>query len=298
MGKVRITHRLLYDTIKLNIQKNQQASYRTQEQLVSGRQINRPSDDPIGAARAIELKKTLSRIEQFKRNIDQADSFLTATETALSNIQNNMQRVRDIVMQQLNGGQSEEGRQGAIAELTEVRNTILQSMNTKSGGRFIFSGYQTQDEAFDASGNFQGISGQIIEVEIADGDFIAMNITGDRPFVDSGSGQSTIQLIDAIIADLTTEDMDSLRDKLPQINDFNDQILNSISNVGARTNRLDDAETFNEDISVATVGILSDIEDLDYSEATTKFAEQERVLQATLEVSSRVMSMSLLDFLR
>jgi flagellar hook-associated protein 3 FlgL len=271
---------------------------RTQEGLVSGKRVNRPSDDAVGASRAVRLRKTLDRIDQFARNAEQAKTFLESTETALDNVKSNLVRVQELVMQQLGGMQGPEGRASAVAELTGIRAGVLQAMNTKLDGRYIFSGFQSQLEAFDGNGNYQGIPGQILEVEIADGDFVAMNMTGDPALIDPATGESPIHLIDDIIASLQAGDDDALRDQLPEVSDRITRILNSVSDVGARSNRVETALADNEELQVATVGILSGIEDVDYVDATTRFAEQQRVLQATLETSARMIQTSFLDFLK
>jgi flagellar hook-associated protein 3 FlgL len=288
----------LYDQVSLNIQANQQKMLRTQEGLVSGKRVNRPSDDAVGASRAVRLRKTLDRIDQFARNAEQAKTFLESTETALDNVKSNLVRVQELVMQQLGGMQGPEGRASAVAELTGIRAGVLQAMNTKLDGRYIFSGFQSQLEAFDGNGNYQGIPGQILEVEIADGDFVAMNMTGDPALIDPATGESPIHLIDDIIASLQAGDDDALRDQLPEVSDRITRILNSVSDVGARSNRVETALADNEELQVATVGILSGIEDVDYVDATTRFAEQQRVLQATLETSARMIQTSFLDFLK
>jgi flagellar hook-associated protein 3 FlgL len=295
---VRVTHKLLYDTVSFNLRRNQDQLYRTSEQLVSGRRINRPSDDPVGASRAVTLHKTLSRFDQFDNNNDRADSYLVATETALDHVKDSLYRTRDLVMQQLSANRSPESQQAAAAEIHEIRAAVLQAANTKSDDRFIFSGYLTRTEAFDSSGVFQGGAGNEIEVEISDGDFLAMNTTGDEVFVDSGTGQSVIEFLDQVEALVLAGDETGLQDSLPQLETWVNKVLGGITNVGARVNRLETAKSDNEDLRVQAETQISKIEDLDYVEASAKYSEQERVLQATMETSSRMMSMSILDFLK
>ena len=295
---MRVTHKLLYDSITYNLQRNQDSLYRTSEQLVAGKRIINLSDDPVGSARLVNLKKSVARIDQFESNNSVAESYLTATETAINQVNEKLNRVEELVLQQLSGVNTTEGQAAVAAEIQEIREATLQAANMKLDDRFIFSGWQTQSEAFNEDGSLNGGTNQTLEVEIADGAYIAMNLTGDEVFVDSSTGQTVVEFLDDVVALITAGDETGLRDSLTELSSFQDQALNAMSIVGARTNRLEMAQSDNDDLKISTESMISEIEDLDYIEASAKYAEQERVLEATMETASNMMSMSILDFLR
>ena len=295
---MRITQKILYDQARSSIQKNQRKLVETQEQLSTGLRINRPSDDPTGAARAARLQQTLARITQFQRNADQAQTCLDATETALTSVESDVTSVQNLVIEQLSGTQSETSTQAAISELKQLRSSILSSMNAKQDGKYLFSGFQPRTAAFDDGGAFQGTSGQSLEIEIADGDYLAMNTMGDAAFVDSASGQSPVQMIDDAIANLENGDTTSLRNQLPEIGDMLSQVTNAITDVGARGNRLSAAQDDNLTLQTTTQSVLANVQDADTATTATQYSAASTALQAALESSAKMIQTNILDFLR
>src|SRR5215467_336566 len=72
-----------------------------QEQITSGKRINRPSDDPDGASTVIKLRTSQQELEQFKRSAQTANQKLTATDDSLSGYENLLEKVRTLVSQGL-----------------------------------------------------------------------------------------------------------------------------------------------------------------------------------------------------
>ena len=113
----------------------------TQEQVATGRRILRPSDDPIGAARAVGLKESLSRLEQFQRNGDAARSRLNFEEAALNTVNNVLQRVRELALRANNATETKDSRVQIAVELRELIADLVQIANQKDGnGRYLFGG--------------------------------------------------------------------------------------------------------------------------------------------------------------
>ena len=123
------------------MQQLQAALDRTQQQISSGRRILSPSDDPIASSRTIELRETLSRLEQFDRNANIARNRLGYEESALSNASNVLQRVRELALQANNATQSDETRHLIAVEIREHLDQLVQLANQQDGnGRYLFSG--------------------------------------------------------------------------------------------------------------------------------------------------------------
>lgn len=145
----------------------------TQEQISTGRRVNRPSDDPVAAARILKLDQELQRISTYQRNIDLAENRLDQEENALSRSVDVVQRVRELTVQAGNGSLSANDRQSISAELKERLGQLADITNSRdASGEYIFSGFQGATPAFakDASGSwvYQGDEGQR-SLEIDDG---------------------------------------------------------------------------------------------------------------------------------
>ncbi len=163
------------------MQQLQQALDRTQQQISSGRRILTPSDDPIASARTVELRETLSRLEQFERNGEIARNRLSFEETALVSVNDTLQRVRELSILANNDTQSPESRRLIAGELRERVDQLVQIANQRDGGgRYLFSGNRDGTAPVTTSGgafSYNGDQGQRL-IQIAE----------DRQIPDSDSG--------------------------------------------------------------------------------------------------------------
>jgi len=166
----------------------------TQRQISSGRRILTPSDDPIGASRALELRESLSRTEQFDRNSNIARSRLGHEETALVSVNNLLQRVRELALQANNATQNDESRSLIATEMRQHLDNLVQVANQQDGnGRYLFAGNIDQVEPVTRSGpvfSYNGDQGQRL-IQIGEGRQIADGESGASVFfqVRNGNGE-------------------------------------------------------------------------------------------------------------
>lgn len=145
----------------------------TQEQISTGKRVNKPSDDPVAAARILKLDQELSRNETYQRNAGLAENRLQQEESTLASSVDIVQRVRELTVQAGNGSLSANDRKSISSEIKERLGQLAEITNTRdASGEYIFSGFQGTTAAFakDASGSwvYQGDEGQRV-LEIDDG---------------------------------------------------------------------------------------------------------------------------------
>ena len=115
-----------------------------QNQLGSGQRINQPSDDPVGAATALELGHLGADTTQYQRNIASANGRLGLEEQSLASAGNVLGRVRTLLLEAANGTQTDETRGDIAKEMTSLRQQLLGQANSKDGqGDYIFAGNRT-----------------------------------------------------------------------------------------------------------------------------------------------------------
>ncbi len=177
---------------------------RTQLQIASGRRISKPSDDPIGSQRILELDAVLERLGQFRINAEMVQARLGLEENALAGSSEVLQRVRELVIQASNDTQSVESRGLIAVEIRQLNDALMQLANSQNGqGEFIFAGYSTGTQPFSqgvAGVTYNGDQGQrLLQVSesqrIADGDsgFEVFQLvkTGNGTFTTSASLSNT-----------------------------------------------------------------------------------------------------------
>ncbi|MBW0145997.1 flagellar hook-associated protein FlgL [Marinobacter arenosus] len=159
----------------------------TQQQISTGKRVNKPSDDPVAAARILKLDQELSRVETYQRNVNLADNRLNQEESALASSIDIIQRIRELTVQAGNGSLSANDRQSISSELKERLSQLADVANTRDpSGEYIFSGFQGTRQAFvqaaDGSWQYQGDEGQRV-LEIDDGVTVPISDHGKGIFV-------------------------------------------------------------------------------------------------------------------
>lgn len=175
------------------MQRLQAALDQTQRQISSGRRILTPSDDPLAAARAVEIRESIGRLEQFDRNATIANNRLQQEESSLASVNNVLQRVRELALQANNATQTNETRQLIAVEMRQSLDQLVQIANQKDGsGNYLFSGNlesTTPVTRMGGSFTYNGDQGQRY-IQIGEGRQVADGDSGSAVFfkIRAGNG--------------------------------------------------------------------------------------------------------------
>ena len=175
------------------MQQLQAALDRTQRQISSGRRILTPSDDPIAASRSLELRESLSRLDQFDRNGTIVANRLGQEESALNSVNNVLQRVRELALQANNATQSDETRSLIAVEMREHLDNLVQLANSQDGnGGYLFAGNLEDTQPVSRMGatfTYNGDQGQRL-IQIGEGRQVADSDPGSSVFfrIRNGNG--------------------------------------------------------------------------------------------------------------
>ena len=178
------------------MQRLQAALDQTQRQISSGRRILTPSDDPLAAARALEIRESIGRLEQFDRNANVANNRLAQEESSLGSVNNVLQRVRELALQANNATQTNESRRLIAIEMRQSLDQLVQIANQKDGnGSYLFSGNldsTTPVTRMGAAFAYNGDQGQR-HIQIGEGRLVADGDSGAAVFfnIRNGNGAFT-----------------------------------------------------------------------------------------------------------
>lgn len=166
----------------------------TQRQISSGRRILTPSDDPIAATRALDIRESIGRLQQFERNSAIATNRLSQEESALGSVNNVLQRVRELSLQANNATQSNESRHLIAVEMRQQLDQLVQIANQRDGnGDFLFSGNLTDTQPVTRMGanfTYNGDQGQRY-IQIGEGRQVADSDSGAAVFFAIRDGNGT-----------------------------------------------------------------------------------------------------------
>lgn len=144
---MRITNGIMINNTLNNINNNKLLLDNLNTQLASQKKIQRPSEDPIVAIRALRYRSTLSEIDQYlEKNIPDARSWMSITEDALENTVGMIEDIVYYVTQGTNGTNDTSDRQTVIETLKQYRDQIYADANADNAGRTIFTGYKTDSK--------------------------------------------------------------------------------------------------------------------------------------------------------
>jgi flagellar hook-associated protein 3 FlgL len=137
---MRVTFTQINDMVQRNISNNYGKLANMQEQLSTGRRLNRPSDDPIDMKNNIGYKAEMAQNDQYKRNIQDGQAWLSMTEVAMTDMNDIMQKLRELAIQGSNDTLVGTERQYIGQEVNQLVNQLVSLSNSKYKGDFIFGG--------------------------------------------------------------------------------------------------------------------------------------------------------------
>src|SRR5574344_323641 len=141
---MRITNGILINNSLSNINNNKTLMDQLNTQLTSEKKIQRPSEDPIVAIRALRFRSTLSEIDQYlTKNIPDANSWMEVTDETLGNVVKVISGVTDYCNQAVNGYYETTDKNTILSSLKAMRDQIYSDANADCAGRTIFTGYKT-----------------------------------------------------------------------------------------------------------------------------------------------------------
>lgn len=277
---------------------------KTQQQVSTGERILSPSDDPVAAVRVLGIERDLNLTEQYQSNADVAESKLSVTDGVLSSAADILQRIRQLAVQGLNDSNDANARQAIAEEMNQLNESLLSLANsTDANGEYLFSGYQSNTQAFDPSTYaYNGDSGQR-NVRVGSGYLVEISEPGDQIFVSNnldGSTQAIFQTIEDFTTALNNNDVSTAPnngDFLSNLDTSLGQVLGARTNVGTRLNAIDLQRAVNEASIASLESNRSQLADLDYAEAITRLNQQSVGLQAAQQAYVKVQGLSLFNFI-
>ncbi len=175
---------------------------RTQQQVATGKKIFKPSENPVAASRIVNLKDTLSSIDQHQTNVDAARARITLSEGVLSNVVDSIHRVRELVIQANNDSQNDSTRSYIAAEVIQIQDALLNLANTTdSNNEYLYSGSLGRFKPFsrNEAGGFEYNGDENHrEIQISMSRRIAVDDPGSEVFLEIKNGNGTFTTFDNV----------------------------------------------------------------------------------------------------
>jgi flagellar hook-associated protein 3 FlgL len=267
-----------------------------QEQLTTGRVLNRPSDSPTDTTAAMRIRSERAAQEQYGRNAQDGLGWLTQIDSTLGSVTDTVRRAREVGLQGNNTGSVGQVARDALAtEVDGLRADLVSQANATYLDRPVFGGITSGARAYDDTGAYVGVVGNVNR-RVGDGVVVKVDVDGTSVFGDGVS--SVFAELDGLSAALRAGDSTAIGASLDALAARLDTVTSARTAVGATQNRVERAARSATDAKVALDGDLSNVENADLAATTVELQLAEVSYQASLAATSRVLQPSLVDFLR
>ncbi|MDR0138782.1 flagellar hook-associated protein FlgL [Metabacillus idriensis] len=293
---MRVTQSMLAGNSLRNLSKSYEKMGTYQDQLATGKKINRPSDDPVVAMKGMHYRTNLTEVEQYQRNISEAYQWMENSEAGIEQGTQVLQRVRELMVQASNGTNGPEDLKAIGAEIKQLKEDLVGSANTQVAGNYIFNGTQTKEApvTLNADGTVTvNIDKSPFEIEVSKGVQLKANINSDNVF-----SEDLFTVMDSIEKALSSGDASGLDGLLSDLDGKMDLMSAERAELGARYNRLELIEDRVGKQEIVSTRILSENEDADLEKVIMDMTAQESIHRAALSVGARIIQPTLMDFLR
>ncbi len=290
---MRVPNSIIQSNVTFGLNRLTQDLDRANLEIASQKRILSMADDPSGLLQIMDLRSSMSYVDQLNRNIALGRSWLTASESSLTSVQDVITDAKLTALQMGSDTVSADERLGAAEAIQGLLETAVTQGNASVNGRYIFAGSDNDNPAFDLTGTTVTYEGDTTPFSV--------RISQSSSVVVGGDGNAIFGDLFTTLADLKTaletNDVAGIRDSISLLDSAYDRIDGQVSRIGGRGVRLDTRENILADVNIANLERLSSLEDVDLAKATVNLKSVETAYQAALSAASKVLNMSLVNYM-
>jgi len=293
---MRITELTVIKNLVESINKVRGRVNETQLKIATGKNINTVSEDPYTANLIMNLKNMINKNEQFQKNINDAIDFLTATADAVDNFINTMIDVKSLLVEISNSARQPD-YQTYANRLNELFKQLLDSVNTKFKGKYIFNGTKSDVKPFNYNERVDflsvDLSDEAIKFELNDGVYEKVNFTVYELFGGREIFDLILQMKNLLKGGIKPDDL--LFQRFDELFEF---IVSQASNVGAAMNRFSLLQKQIEKQNVVLKELLSIRQDTDMAQQAINLQRDQLILESAYIIAGRIVQKTIIDYLR
>ncbi len=306
---MKVSTSLFFDRSINQMVNGQSQLAKTQTRLSSGKEVVNPSDAPDKATAIQRLKSVLKKQDSFSSNIDGAKNRLIAEETALKGVNDVLTRIKELSIQAANGTLGPRDKELVAIEVEGLTQDLLSLANTQDvNDNYVFSGSRVQVQPFqkNSSGDVTYFGDETRnEVQVSEQRYIRFNRTGTDVFgrvlreTDSGDtvGKGFFEALSDLASGIRESNTSAINQGIDDLDQASFNIAVATAQVGSEMASVETQREVNEETVLQLRTILSNIEDLDYSEAVTQMQKDMLALQATQSSFSQISNLTLFNYI-
>lgn len=292
------------DTFKNNhffnsIRKNQADTAIFQQQLASGKRVTKASDNPAAFTRSRTVNSFINANEQYLSNINRASNLVGTSLDALERITDRVISLKSLLVNASNDTLNSDSREKMGTQARMLKEQIFDTLNTKWQGIHVFGGSNGSKPAFtfdETTESFVSEStSDVLRIPISDRNTAAATIQADS--VRNVGGQDIFNIIDQAIDALESNDSETLRNLLADVDDIVDGLVTLSTTRAEELNKLIFASDHLRETNVLLKAELSELIDTDVLEAYSQLQRYQVAYETMLAVHSTDSRTSLLQYI-
>jgi flagellar hook-associated protein 3 FlgL len=311
---MRVASSMFPDTLANQLGLLEAKQLQLQTQAATGQRVQNPEDDPAAVRQVLDMQAENRTLAQYQSNISKLQSQASASYDSISALQKISSRIGEIATL-ADGTKSQQDLNAYATEVGQLIQRAVEITNSKFNGGYLFGGTLSDQPPFvvatNSDGHVTGVTYQgntsVSASEIATGATVSSqtlgaNTTGSGPtglITDSRTGADffnhMIALQNNLLAGNTTDIANTLS---AQLTKDDDNFTNQIATNAALQARLDAETSIASNRAAALTKQISGAADADLSQTLVQLSEMQTAYQAALQSGAKVLSMSLLDYLK
>lgn len=296
---MRITENIKFSEMNFNIQRNIRRYFDANEKVVSGKKLQRPSDDPAAMKELLGLRSYGARLDQYSTNIDKASHALKTYDLLLERARSLLSQTKTIAISDTKA-LNDDTREVAAIQVAGILEEMLSIANTKVDGKYLFSGFKTGTRPFDPADPAFAYNGDngALNVAVDESRKMQVNFTGDTLFKGAGGGVDVLTELSALKTALENNDVAAISSAIATFDTARDQLVKGSAVIGVRLSELELKGEYMANFKNNVLSRISEIEDADIAAAIMEMMHMQNAYEASLNASASFMQTSLMDFLR
>ena len=318
---MRITNTAMVRSHLYDTQQNLSRMNKINEQINSGKVVNRVSDDPHKAIRIMNMNNEIKYTEKYNYNIDETVGWMNNTDASLENFGNLLKDIKDNIIKVGNGTYSQEEIKAINAEMNEKIKEMADVLNTTYGGKYMFGGSNVEEAPIKLIENQDGTvkleinqnsNTEDLKADIADGTSIDYNVSVGEIFNVKDENGKTVNLLDEVnrlsklmndIANGNEQTSANARKELlgdvkGNIDKLYNHALDERTSLGVRVSTAEKIKELNDENILNMKSVLSLDQDVDHVEKFIELKSAELVYQASIQVGTKLIQPTILDYMR
>lgn len=293
---IRVTNNIIQRNATLALQNNLQRVAQAQAQVSSGQKFTSFADDPQAQSSVMQSSSAIRAIDQYRRNVDDATARTNLEDSVLGQLTDAIDRARTIAVQEGTATATASTRASARAEVDGLIESVVALGNTQYQGGYLFGGDNATDAPVTSSPPFYAISAPsgTQSTEISAGQLFKTTHNAREILLDTG----VLAALRSLSTALGTNDQNAIGASQTALGTSQQGVQALVGDIGARENRLAITGSNLDALKTNLTTFKSNLSEVDQQQAVTDLVRRQTAYQAAMLATSRVIGMTLTDYLK